>query len=157
MTESGCEENHALYDALLRRGKFWYLHGADDNHNPVPLDDFLNDSFGAWTMIIAPELTYSAIIQALEQGKFYASTGPQIYDLQIRDGKAKLEFSEAVRVTMHMSHKYCRNVYNSDGSSIYTAEFDIPEDAPYVFFTVWDKKGGKAHTHAFKREEFTEK
>jgi hypothetical protein len=46
MMISGLEENMALYDALLRRGKYWYLHGADDNHNTVPLDDPLCDSFG---------------------------------------------------------------------------------------------------------------
>ena len=156
MTESGCEDNHALYDALLRRGKFWYLHGADDNHNPVPLDDFLSDSFGAWAMVIAPELTYGAVIDALEKGRFYASTGPEIYDLEIVGSKARIECSEAVRVTMHMSHKYCRNVWNPDGSPLTTAEFDIPEDVPYVYFTVWGKDGTKAHTHAFKREEFTQ-
>ena len=36
-----------------------------------------------------------------------------------------------------------------------TPEFEIPEDAPYVYFTVWDKNGKKAHTHAFTREEFS--
>ena len=155
MMISGYEENLALYDALLRRGKFWYLHGADDNHNTVPLEDPLSDSFGSWTMIAAPELTYPAVIQALEQGRFYATTGPEIHQLQICDGKVSLECSPAVRVTMHMSPKYCRNVWNADGSEFTSAEFEIPEDAPYVYFTVWDKNGKKAHTHAFTREEFS--
>lgn len=155
VTENGHEDNLALYDAFLRRGKFWYLHGADDNHNFAPLGDYLTDSFGAWTMVIAPELTYQAVISALEKGNFYASTGPQIYDLQIQDGKAKLEFSEAVRVTMHMSPKFCRNVWNSDGSTFCQAQFEIPADVSYVYFTVWDKQGKKANTRAFTREEFS--
>lgn len=155
VTESGCEDNLALYDAFLRRGKFWYLHGADDNHNFAPLGDYRTDSFGAWTMVIAPELSYQAVIEALEKGSFYASTGPKIYDLEISNGKAKLECSEAVRVTMHMSPKFCKNVWNADGSVLYAAEFDVPEDAPYVYFTVWDKQGRKAHTRAFTREAFS--
>lgn len=153
MMISGFEENMALYDALLRRGKFWYLHGADDNHNLVPLTDPLNDSFGAWTMVIAPELSYQAVINALEHGKFYATTGPEIFALEISKGTAMLEFSPAVRVTMHMSPKYCQNVWNPDGSSFTSARFEIPEDAPYVYFTVWDSSGKRAHTHAFTREE----
>jgi len=153
---SGYEENMALYDALLRRGKFWYLHGADDNHNVVPLDDPLSDSFGSWTMVIAPELNYQTIIDALERGNFYATTGPEIYELQICNGRVTLECSAAVRVAMHMSPKHCRNVWNSDGSELYHAEFVIPEDAPYVYFTVWDKLGKKAHTRAFTRKEFSE-
>lgn len=151
----GYEENLALYDALLRRGKFWYLHGADDNHNTVPLKDPLSDSFGSWTMVIAPELTYPAVIEALEKGRFYATTGPEIRELKICDGKVSIGCSPAVRITMHMSPKYCRNVWNPDGSEFTSAEFDIPEDAPYVYFTVWDKTGKKAHTHAFTREEFS--
>ena len=126
----------ALYDALLRRGKFWYLHGADDNHNTVPLEDPLSDSFGSWTMVIAPELTYPAVIEALEQGRFYATTGPEIRELKICDGKAFISCSPAVRITMHMSPKYCRNVWNADGSEFTSAEFEIPEDVPYVYFTV---------------------
>lgn len=154
-TESGCEENLALYDALLRRGKFWYLHGADDNHNFVPFDDALSDSFGAWTMILAPELRYDAVITALEQGNFYASTGPMIHRLDITDSTATLEFSEAVRVTMHLSPKYSRNVWTKDRSEFTQAQFTIPDDAPYVYFTVWDKQGKKAHTHAYRRETFS--
>ena len=119
-----------------------------------PLDHFLNDSFGSWTMVIAPDLSYGSVISALEQGKFYASTGPKIHDLEISGGKAKLECSAAVRVTMHCSMKYCRNVCNADGSELYSAEFDIPENASYVYFTVWDKQGKRAHTHAFRRGEF---
>jgi len=155
MKISGFEENMALYDALLRRKKFWYLHGADDNHNTVPLDDPLSDSFGAWTMVIAAELNYQSVISALEHGDFYASTGPEIHRLEIHNGKVILECSPASRITMHMSPKYCRNAYHADGSTINTAEFDIPEDAPYVYFTVWDKLGNRAHTRAFSREEFS--
>lgn len=154
VTESASEENLSLYDALLRRGKFWYLHGADDNHNFAPLGDFLSDSFGSWTMIIARELSYPAIIEAMEQGKFYASTGPTLYSLEIRDGKAMLEFSDAVRVIMHASPKYCKNIWKPDGSAFNSAEFEIPDFVPYVYFTILDKDGKKAHTHAFRREEF---
>lgn len=157
VTENGCEDNLALYDALLRRGKFWYLHGTDDNHNVAPLDDFLSDSFGAWTMIIAPELNYQSVFRALEQGNFYASTGPELYELNICNGKAYLQCSPAVRVTMHMSPKYCKNIWNHDGSELCCAEFDIPDDAPYVYFTIWDKHGKKAHTRAFTRKEFSDK
>ena len=106
-------------------------------------------------MVIAPELTYSAVIEALEKGRFYATTGPEIYDLKIRDDVATLECSDAVCVTMHMSPKYTRKAYNPDGSELRQARFQIPEDAPYVYFTVLDKQGRKAHTHAFQREAFS--
>ncbi len=154
MMINGYENNMALYDAMLRRGKFWYCHGADDNHNSVPLEDPLSDSFGAWTMIIAPELRYSAVMEALEKGKFYATTGPVIHSLTMVQGRAVLECSAAERVIMHMSPKYTKNAYHVGGADITRAVFEIPEDAPYVYFTVIDRKGNRAHTHAFPREEF---
>ena len=36
---SGYECNMALYDKFLRKGKFLYVHGADDNHNKAPFGD----------------------------------------------------------------------------------------------------------------------
>lgn len=155
MKINGIEENMALYDALLRHGKRWFLHGADDNHNVVPLENYLSDSFGAWTMVIAPDLKYKSIIAALDQGRFYASTGPMIYELKIQENHVSLFCSNATRITMHMSLKYCQNVWNADGSELNHAEFYIPENAAYVYFSVFDKFGGKAHTRAFLRDEFS--
>lgn len=74
---SGYECNMALYDKFLRKGKFLYVHGADDNHNKAPFGDLMCDSFGSWTQILAEELTYPAVIRALEEGRFYATTGPR--------------------------------------------------------------------------------
>ena len=78
---SGYECNMALYDKFLRKGKFLYVHGADDNHNKAPFGDLMCDSFGSWTQILAEELTYPAVIRALEEGRFYATTGPEITEL----------------------------------------------------------------------------
>lgn len=150
MTINGYEHNMALYDMMLRRGKFIYCHAADDNHNKKPLNDYLSDSFGAWTMILAEELTYPAIISALEEGRFYASSGPDITALSIDENKVHMEFSPAVRAVMHMSPKRALSAYNSDGSEITSADFIIPDYAPYVYFSVFAKDGTKAHVRAFK-------
>ena len=150
---NGAEYNVALYDALLRSGKYWYCHGADDNHNLDPLDSRLSDSFGAWTMILAEELTYPAVINALENGRFYASTGPQILALEIQDGKVRLECSEAVRITMHCSMKRCQTVAAPFGQTVTQAEFEIPTWTPHVYFSVHAQDGTEAYTHAFRNTE----
>lgn len=153
MTINGLEHNLALYDSMLRRGKFLYCHGADDNHNKKPFDDYLSDSFGAWTMILAKELTYPAVMEALEKGRFYASTGPTIKELSFQGNKVHMAFSDAVRAMMHLSPKRTVNVYNSDGSPIQTADFQIPDGAAYVYFSLLAADGTEACTHAFTREE----
>jgi len=150
---SGAEWNMALYDHLLRRGRFVGVHGADDNHNKHPFGHPLCDSFGAWTMILASELTYPAIVAALEAGRYYATTGPTITRLSFDGARVRLECTPAARIVMHMSPKYARNVCDPAGGMVTAAEFEIPDDAPYVSFSVLESGGRAAHTRAFRREE----
>lgn len=153
MCISGQEQNLALYDRMLRMGKRLYVHGADDNHNHSPFGTPLCDSFGAWTMVLAEELTYPAVIRALEQGRFYASTGPSITCLRFEGNRVHLECSGAHRIIMHMTPKLAVNVCNPDGSPVFAADFQIPDSAPYVYFSVLTAEGKQACTHAFTREE----
>lgn len=153
MVINGHENNLGLYDRLLRHGKFPFVHGADDNHNKQPFGDPRCNSFGAWTMILAPELSYPAVIRALERGDFYASTGPGIHRLSIEDSHVFLQCSDALRITMHMSPKRAQNVCARPGETVDCAEFTIPDYAPYVYFSVFGPDGTEAHTRAFTRDE----
>ena len=47
---------------------------ADDAHGTASM-------CGAWNMIGAEELTYDSVIEAMEKGNLYASTGPEIYEV----------------------------------------------------------------------------
>lgn len=152
-TINGCESNLPLYERMLRLGKFPAVHGADDNHNKRPLDDFLSDSFGAWTMILADDFSYESVIKALKEKRFYASTGPVIKELSFNGRQVKLAFSEAQRVIMHVTPKRCVNAANPDSSCFGTAEFTIPEYAPYVHFSIIAADGTRAETRAFTRDE----
>lgn len=152
---NGYENNMALYDKVLRTGKTPYVHGADDNHNKAPFGDLLCDSFGAWTQVLADDLSYDSVIRALEEGRFYATTGPTITNLTIdENGHVVLDCSPAQRIIAHHSPKRAQNVYNPDGSPVTHAEFDVPERASYVYFSVLTADGKAAHTHAFRREDF---
>ncbi len=149
MKTSGYAENMPVYDMLLRHGRKMFCHGADDNHNKKAFEDPMCDSFGAWTMIEADKLEYGSIIEAMEKGYIYASTGPAIKSLGVEDGQFILECSEAKRITMHMTPKYAKTVYDKKGGTVKKAKFAIPDDAPYVYFSVIDEKGNKAYTHAY--------
>lgn len=150
---NGIENDLPLYDKMCRLGKFIGVHGADDNHNKVPLDDFLSDSFGAWTMIMADDFSYESVIKALVKKRFYATTGPTIKAMSFDGKKVHLEFTDAQRVMMHCTPKRTQNAYNSDGSVINSADFEIPDYAPYVHFSVVTADGKMACTRAFTREE----
>ena len=46
----------------------------------------------------APELTHDAIIESLLAGNFYSSSGPEIYDWRVRNGRAFVECSRVSRI-----------------------------------------------------------
>ena len=151
------EYNGAFYDMLLRQGRRVFTHAADDNHNKEPLDTPASDSFGAFTMINTEGdvLDHASVIAALEKGTFYASMGPTIHTLEIAGGKAHITCSDALRITMLYGAKSTKRVAAAsfDGS-VNEAEFDIPEQAPYVRFSVQDHFGRMADTRGYFRDEF---
>jgi len=65
-----------------------------------------------------------------------------------------LDCTPAQRIIAHGSPKVARNICNPDGSPVTHAEFDIPDKAPYVYFSVLIADGKAARTRAFRPEEF---
>lgn len=81
--------SETYWDNQLSDGSHVFAVATDDNHNAKLPDD----SFGGWIMVHAPMLTQDAIIQAIVDGHFYASTGPDIQRYGIRNGVAFVECS----------------------------------------------------------------
>ena len=75
------EHNGTLYDNMLHNGQRIYCIAADDNHNVNGIDHPKSDSFGGFTMIKAERLDYRSVTDALLSGSFYASEGPEIYEI----------------------------------------------------------------------------
>ena len=97
---AGCEGEiargyaHYHWDELLTRGCPVRAVAADDSHWPG------FDSLRAWTMVRARELTRSAIVEALREGHFYASTGPEIYSVCVEDDRVEVECSPVRSIAM---------------------------------------------------------
>ena len=154
MLVSDYAENMPVYDMLIRHGNYMYCHGADDNHNKKPMGDPMCDSFKAWTMIQADSLTYPDVIDALEKGAFYASTGPVIKSIKVEDGVVRIQTSPASRITMHITPKSSKIAYDKEGGVVESGTFKLTKGAPHVYFSVTGPGGiGKAYTRAYKMEE----
>ena len=156
--QSGLHEyNTCLYDMLLRRGRRVFAHSADDNHNERGVGKPGDDSFGGFTMFNLPDdaLTYDGVIASMDAGDFYSSMGPVIRSLEIADGRAVITTSDAVRIAMIYGSKTTRAVFpDAVGETICRAEFEIPQKAAYVRFTVTDAQGRHADTRGYFRDEW---
>lgn len=115
---TGFNETH--WDHILEDGSRVPAVATDDNHNSYKPDD----SFGGWTMVWAGELSQDAIIQAIMDGNFYASTGPEIVRYGVKDGVAFVDCSGVNHVNF------------VTGAGIGSGS------------TVWDLNGGDGITHA---------
>lgn len=140
--------NENAYDDILRTGKKIFCIAADDNHNRR------NDSFGGFTVINADKLEYRTITNALERGNFYASQGPQIYELYVEDGKIAVKCSNAASIRLNTGVRHTEIVYaESETQPVNSAVFDIRESDVYVRITVTDFKGKHANTNAYFIED----
>jgi len=72
-----------MWDYLLSRGKLVYGIAVDDAHFfKQPWNKAVPRPGQGWVMVRAERLTPRALLEALERGEFYASTGVELQDYQ---------------------------------------------------------------------------
>ena len=135
-----------VFDDFLRDGKKICASCGDDNH-------FDNERFKAFVMVNTDKLTYSNVIDALLNGDFYSSTGPEIYELSVEENKVKIKCSFVKDIALSTEGRRAKRKYNTDGTLINEAEFEIcPEDG-YFRLDLCDQFGNHAWTQAYFIDE----
>ncbi|MBR3355320.1 MAG: CehA/McbA family metallohydrolase [Oscillospiraceae bacterium] len=144
--------NHQVYDDFLRLGMDIGCTGNDDNHNSNVADRTL-DSCGAWTMIVAPVLKYDALVEALKNGRYYASMGPSILSLYVDEGIVFIETTDAVGISFSTGIRHTAKVTATKNGFVNKASFQLREDDEYFRVTVEDDRGKKAYTRGYRVKE----
>lgn len=151
----GCEHDGLYgyhpqaYDEMLRQGLKLFCVAADDNHNRHGFDDPLCDSFGGFTMIKARDLTYGAVMEALENGDFYASMGPELKELYIEDGKLTVSCSPVEKIYVIQEGRNCCKKVARPGETITEAEFPLTGKEGYFRVDIRDGKGLHGNSRAY--------
>jgi hypothetical protein len=82
------------WDDVLHRGARAFGIATDDCHYPG------RDSGFAWTTVNAAERSREAVLKALRRGDFYASTGPELFGIDVTQEGVEVRCSEAASVTL---------------------------------------------------------
>jgi len=82
---SGHPSMDELWDDLLSRGKLYYGLATDDAHHFQTWDPSKANPGRGWIVVHAPELSREAIVEAISNGQFYASTGVALDDVKMED------------------------------------------------------------------------
>ncbi|MBO4733055.1 MAG: CehA/McbA family metallohydrolase [Clostridia bacterium] len=144
---SGCamdnelDTDAAYWDELLGMGKKIYGVAVDDGHTKA-------QHCNGWVMVNS-ENTVKDILSALEDGRFYSSCGPEIYDFYVEGDHAFVDCSPVSKIRLHSDRHPTTIVRDADGR-ITHAEFDLTKNfAPYdyVRISVGDSEGKLAWTN----------
>jgi hypothetical protein len=158
---AGCELEVARglssvhWDSVLESGRLCFGIAADDSHHPG------FDSDLAWTWVRASERSQQAVLDALDNGCFYSSTGPVIYDARAEDGSVEVRCSPCRSVTLctgsergsavnagRLGYRYDAEIVSSNGDGAITgARLERPRASPYGRVEVVDLQGRKAWTN----------
>lgn len=131
------------WDQMLNKGYVMTGLATDDLHKSPNIGK-------AWTMIKADKLDNESILEALESGSFYASSGPEIMDYQMAKGKKiKIECSGVQKIAFRVNGAGNGKVFTAkEGEELKTAEWDLSKKNPrWVRCEVTDKEGNTAWTN----------
>lgn len=135
--------NPHMYTSMVSTGKLPGCFATDDSHMVESKDPTSPhcDAGGGYIMIKAEELTYEAIISALENRDFYASTGVEIQELYIEYGNVYIRTSPCKQITMITDTKY-RQTRRAKGNELTEAVLEFDEDSK-VFWIMCEDENGK--------------
>ena len=148
---SGFHESDHAYNDMMKAGKRIMPVATDDNHNARGFEEVRSDSFGGWVVLDAPKLDYPSVISALEQGDFYASTGPEIHsiELDVERGVLSVKCSPAKRVFLITQGRLQSQAFAEHGETIDSASFKFRCATTKFRIRVEDEYGKCAYSQIY--------
>ena len=120
-----------IWHMLLREGRSLIALGNDDAHGPH--EDLSNSEAGlvsraGWTGVLAREFSVSGVLDAIREGRTYASEGPQFKGIEFRED-GKLVVSSSPCVVCHFRSAGG----GKGGGSVYPATQGLETSEQFVF------------------------
>lgn len=145
------------WDDLLHRGARPLAIACDDSHYAG------QDSRMAWTTCLVDERSPEAVLDALRDGSFYGSTGPELVSVDVDGGEVEVRCSPAASVTLRSGpwdgcrvnadpramHWRGRVLERSATGAILRARFEPPEFHDVVRVEIGGVDGGTAWSNPF--------
>ena len=142
----GCDraDGAAIADLLISEGRDVTLIATDDAHFSEP------DHFGGWVMVRAEENTPEALLEALKQGDFYSSQGPELRGITLSDKEITIESSAVSSVIVQGFGSAATAVH---GQSMTKTTVNLARffNSDWLRVTIVDRAGQRAWSNSFKR------
>ncbi|MFN2167511.1 MAG: PHP domain-containing protein, partial [Anaerolineae bacterium] len=141
----GCEVDdakgfsHVHWDDMLAAGRRLWGVAVDDAH----WRDGSHDAGLGWVWVKAQELTQRAILESLQRGWFYASSGPQIHDLRLDAEQREIvvHCSPVTTIDFVGNGPFSRRFLAPKAQSLTEARFRLRRQQSYVRVACRDAEG----------------
>jgi PHP domain len=148
----GKASSEVVWEELLEAGLMLPAIAVDDCHRKIAAEHCPGEFMAGWVIVRAKVRTRESICEALAQGSYYASCGPEIKDFRIIEDceassgwSAIAEFS-ACREVRFVSHSSTGRAYIAapDSSELTSFSHPVHVEASYVRLVVIDVEGNCA-------------
>jgi hypothetical protein len=131
------------WDAVLTAGRQVYGVAVDDAHHFKTLGPQYSNPGRGWVMVKARELTTRSVLDALERGDFYASTGVELENVERLDSGLRIKITEPRHI------RFTTEFIGADGKLLSRtfdnpAEYRLKPGDAYVRARVSDSNGWRA-------------
>lgn len=135
------------WDQALTAGWRAFGFATDDSHWKI------DDHGGGWIWVRARRRDPEAILEAIREGRFYASSGPRIEDFRVEGCRVSVRTSPAARIYWIGPRHHGWHAADRKGRPIAEARFDVPATLAHVRIEVVDTEGRRAWSppHFFDR------
>ena len=123
---------------LLTKGRRLWGFANDDSHAST------GDVELGWNVAYVQDPTPAGVVEALRQGRFYASTGVAIRRIEVEGRRIRLETENAARIVAlgHGAKRFAQ----VDAAHI---EVEVPAEMRYARFECWGRGEAFAWTQPF--------
>lgn len=148
----GGHTDDAVWDYCLERGKrIWAVAGDDTHHYGA---DFNICGVSA-TVVYTNDFSRAGIVTALKQGCFYPTTGPEIHEMRIENGRLLMEFSQASLVQICGGDRWGYSTYAKD-EPLTKLDWPIRDGLNYFRVKIFDHQGNMAWSQPVFMEDLME-
>ena len=130
-------EGFLTLEHLLNEGRHLNLIATDDAHFHTP------DFFGGWVMVKAEENSPEVLLDALKNGAYYSSTGPEIRDIRITKDFVEVECTPAVNILVQ-GHGSPMAKLRGEAMTLAKISLERLVGSPWIRVTVIDRAGKRA-------------
>ncbi len=139
----GFESLDEMWDVVLTAGRETYGIAVDDAHHFKMLGPTYSNPGRGWVMVRARELSTGSVLDALEAGEFYASTGVQLEEMERLPDGIRLRIAEQPFI------RFTTEFIGANGKMLArrfetSAEYRLRPGDQYVRARVTDSNGNRA-------------